>query len=165
MARAGIKGFLGNRRPRRRHKTPTATDLVERMFTPEAPNRCGSSHSRGPQLTKARCTARRSSIRSRGGSWGGRPTRIRLPHWSPTHCRGRSRQSRPQAGVVVHSDHGVKFHLGRRLRRRCNRRRPNNRVSGSTELMLSPFIELLIPLEALKDLHELSRTWCEGPRR
>jgi putative transposase len=29
----------GTRRPRSRHETPTATDLVDRMFTREAPNR------------------------------------------------------------------------------------------------------------------------------
>jgi putative transposase len=39
MARAAIKGLPGNRRPRPRHETPTATDLVERMFTREQPNR------------------------------------------------------------------------------------------------------------------------------
>src|SRR4051812_37014378 len=39
MARAEIRGLPGNRRPRPRHETPTATDLVERMFTREAPNR------------------------------------------------------------------------------------------------------------------------------
>lgn len=39
MARAAIKGLPGNRRSRPRHETPTATDLVERMFTREAPNR------------------------------------------------------------------------------------------------------------------------------
>lgn len=39
MARAAIKGLPGNRRPRPRHETSTATDLVERMFTREAPNR------------------------------------------------------------------------------------------------------------------------------
>lgn len=39
MARADIKGLPGTRRPRPRHETPTATDLVERMFTREAPNR------------------------------------------------------------------------------------------------------------------------------
>jgi len=38
-ARAAIKGLPGNRRPRPRHETPTAADLVERMFTREAPNR------------------------------------------------------------------------------------------------------------------------------
>jgi putative transposase len=39
MARAAIKGLPGTRRPRSRHETPTATDLVERMFTREQPNR------------------------------------------------------------------------------------------------------------------------------
>lgn len=39
MSRAGIKGLPGTRRPRPRHETPTATDLVDRMFTRDAPNR------------------------------------------------------------------------------------------------------------------------------
>lgn len=39
MARAGIKGLPGNQRSRPRHENPTAADLVERMFTREAPNR------------------------------------------------------------------------------------------------------------------------------
>lgn len=39
MTRAARKGLPGNRRPRPRHETPTATDLVERMLTREAPNR------------------------------------------------------------------------------------------------------------------------------
>ena len=39
MARAGIKGLPGHRRARPRHETPTATDLVERMFTRDSPNR------------------------------------------------------------------------------------------------------------------------------
>ncbi|QNJ92556.1 IS3 family transposase [Mycolicibacterium fluoranthenivorans] len=39
MARSTIKGLPGTRRPRPRHETPTASDLVERMFTRESPNR------------------------------------------------------------------------------------------------------------------------------
>jgi putative transposase len=39
MARAAIKGLPGTRRPRPRHETPTAADLVERMFTRTQPNR------------------------------------------------------------------------------------------------------------------------------
>ena len=38
MARAGIKGLPGNRRPRPRHETPTAGDLVSRAFIREQPN-------------------------------------------------------------------------------------------------------------------------------
>ena len=33
MNRAAIKGLPGTRRPKPRHETPTAVDLVERMFT------------------------------------------------------------------------------------------------------------------------------------
>jgi putative transposase len=39
MSRAAIKGLPGNRRPRPRNETPTASDLIERMFTRKAPNR------------------------------------------------------------------------------------------------------------------------------
>jgi putative transposase len=42
IARAVIKGVPGNRRPRSRHETPTATDLVERMFARERQTGCGS---------------------------------------------------------------------------------------------------------------------------
>ena len=38
MRRAGIKGLPGNRRPRPRHQTPTAGDLVHRQFTRPVPD-------------------------------------------------------------------------------------------------------------------------------
>lgn len=38
MHRAGIKGLPGSRRPRPRHQTPTAGDLVNRQFTRPAPD-------------------------------------------------------------------------------------------------------------------------------
>jgi transposase InsO family protein len=38
MHRAGIKGLPGNRRPRPRHQTPTAGDLVHRQFTRSVPD-------------------------------------------------------------------------------------------------------------------------------
>ena len=38
MHRAGIKGLPGSRRPRPRHQTPTASDLVNRQFTRPAPD-------------------------------------------------------------------------------------------------------------------------------
>jgi putative transposase len=36
MQRAGLRGLPGNRRPRPRHQTPSAADLVERNFTRQA---------------------------------------------------------------------------------------------------------------------------------
>ena len=38
MRRAGIKGLPGNRRPRPKHQTPTAGDLVHRQFSRAAPD-------------------------------------------------------------------------------------------------------------------------------
>jgi putative transposase len=38
MRRAGIKGLPGTRRPRPKHQTPTAADLVHRQFTRAAPD-------------------------------------------------------------------------------------------------------------------------------
>lgn len=60
MARATIKGLPGTRRPRPRprHETPTATDLVERMFTRDAPNRLWVSditEHRTTSLTASTC--------------------------------------------------------------------------------------------------------------
>src|SRR5689334_24329419 len=38
MHRAGIKGLPGNRRPKPKHQTPTAGDLVHRQFTRPLPD-------------------------------------------------------------------------------------------------------------------------------
>jgi hypothetical protein len=63
-----IKGLPGNRRPRPRHETPTAGDLVERMFTHEAPNRLWVTDiTENPSPMRARCTARWCWTPSRGG--------------------------------------------------------------------------------------------------
>lgn len=39
MRTAGVKGLPGSNRARSKHQTPTATDLVDRMFTREEPNK------------------------------------------------------------------------------------------------------------------------------
>jgi len=38
MRLAGVRGLPGNRRPRPRHQTPTAADLVDRQFTRPRPD-------------------------------------------------------------------------------------------------------------------------------
>jgi putative transposase len=38
MRRAAIRGLPGSRRPRPKHQTPTAVDLVNRDFARSAPN-------------------------------------------------------------------------------------------------------------------------------
>ncbi|WP_457142196.1 IS3 family transposase [Mycobacterium sp. URHB0021] len=62
MARAAIKGLPGNRRPRPRHETPTAADLVERMFTREAPKRCGSPTSLSIEPLEFQQSLQRSAL-------------------------------------------------------------------------------------------------------
>ncbi|WP_419247983.1 DDE-type integrase/transposase/recombinase [Rhodococcus erythropolis] len=39
MRTAGVKGLPGNKRARSKHQTPTATDLVDRKFTRDKPNK------------------------------------------------------------------------------------------------------------------------------
>lgn len=83
MARAAIKGLPGNRRARARHETPTAGDLVERMFTREAPNRLWVTDITEHRTSRASCTARSCWTRSPGESLAGRSTPARPRRWSP----------------------------------------------------------------------------------
>lgn len=69
MARAAIKGLPGTRRPRPRHETPTAVDLVERMFTRGAPNRSWVTDNHRTSHLRD-CIARSCWTRSRGASGG-----------------------------------------------------------------------------------------------
>ena len=39
MRTAGVKGFPVNKRARSKYQTPTATDLVDRIFTRDKPNK------------------------------------------------------------------------------------------------------------------------------
>lgn len=39
MRTAGVKGLPGNKRARSKHQTPTASDLVDRTFTRDEPNK------------------------------------------------------------------------------------------------------------------------------
>ncbi len=39
MRAAGVKGLPGNKRARSKHQTPTASDLVDRKFTRDEPNK------------------------------------------------------------------------------------------------------------------------------
>jgi hypothetical protein len=64
----------GNRRPRSRHETPTATDLVEGCSPERRQTACGSQASPSTAPTKASCTARSCSTPSLAGRSAGRST-------------------------------------------------------------------------------------------
>ena len=110
MARAAIKGLPGNRRPRPRHETPTASDLVERMFTREAAKPVvGHRHHRAPHLRG------QGVLRGRAGHLlppGGRLVDRLQPDRGAGHQRPRAWPSptatRSRAGSI-HSDHGMQF--------------------------------------------------------
>jgi hypothetical protein len=93
MRRAGLKGLPGSRRPRPKHQTPTAADLVA---APDATN-CGSPTSPNTAPASARCTAR-SSWTSTPAAWSAdRSTPPRPRRWSPTTSTWRSATAPPNA--------------------------------------------------------------------
>jgi transposase InsO family protein len=109
MARAGIKGLPGNRRPRCRHETPTATDLVERMFTREAPNRLWVTDITEHRTYEGKvyCAVVLDTFSRRVVGWSIDSSQTAALVTNALSMAIANRD--PQAGIVVHSDHGVQF--------------------------------------------------------
>ena len=109
MTRAGIKGLPGTRRPRPKHQTPTATDLVHRAFTQTQPN-----HLWVTDITEHRTREGKVyyavvldvySRRVVGWSIDSTQTAALV-----TNALGMAIANRaPQSGAIIHSDHGVQF--------------------------------------------------------
>ena len=109
MARAGIKGLPGNRRPRPRHETPTATatDLVERMFTREVPNRLWVTDITEYRTYEGKlyCAVVLDTFSRRVVGWSIDSSQTAA---LVTNALGMAIANRdPHPGVIVHSDHGV----------------------------------------------------------
>jgi putative transposase len=107
MARGGIKGLPGNRRSRPRHETPTATDLVERMFTREAPNRLWVTDITEHRTYEGKvyCVVVLDTFSRRVVGWSIDSSQTAA---LVTNALGMAIADRdPAAGVIVHSDHGV----------------------------------------------------------
>jgi transposase InsO family protein len=109
MARAGIKGLPGNRRPKPRHQTPTAGDLVNRSFTRSQPNQLWVTditehHTREG---KVYCAVVLDTFSRRVVGWSIDSTQTAA---LVTNALGMAIANRsPQAGTIIHSDHGVQF--------------------------------------------------------
>jgi putative transposase len=109
MARAAIKGLPGTRRPRPRHDTPTAVDLVERMFTREAPNRLWVTDITEHRTYEGKvyCAVVLDTFSRRVVGWSIDSSQTAA---LVTNALGMAIANRnPQPGVIVHSDHGVQF--------------------------------------------------------
>ena len=106
MARAGIKGLPGTRRRRPRHETPTATDLVERMFTREGPNRLWVTDITEHRTYEGKiyCAVVLDTFSRRVVGWSIDSSQTAT---LVTNALGMAIANRdPQAGGIIHSDAG-----------------------------------------------------------
>lgn len=81
MRAAGVKGLPGNKRARSKHQTPTASDLVDRKFTRDEPNKLWVPDITEHPTREGKYIALLSWIRFRGESSGGLSTARRQRHW------------------------------------------------------------------------------------
>ena len=109
MARAAIKGLPGTRRSRPRHDTPTASDLVERMFTRTQPNRLWVTDitEHRTREGKVYCAVVLDTFSRRVVGWSIDSSQTAA---LVTNALGMAIANRaPEPGAIVHSDHGVQF--------------------------------------------------------
>ena len=107
MARAAIKGLPGTRRSRPRHDTPTASDLVERMFTRTQPNRLWVTDitEHRTREGKVYCAVVLDTFSRRVVGWSIDSSQTAA---LVTNALGMAIANRaPEPGAIVHSDHGV----------------------------------------------------------
>src|SRR5262249_14196281 len=109
MRLAGIAGLPGNRRPRPRHQTPTAADLVDRQFTRPRPHQLRVTAITDPPPREGKVSGRRVLV----------PFPRRVVGWSIDSAQTAGlvtsaldmaiRNRHPGPDLVIHSDHGVQF--------------------------------------------------------
>lgn len=109
MRAAGVKGLPGNKRARSKHQTPTASDLVDRKFTRDEPNKLWVTDimEHPTREGKISCAVAEGYV-------------FEASRW--VVCRqlsdgdisdersGNGHSNRgPTPGTLIHSDHGVQF--------------------------------------------------------
>jgi transposase InsO family protein len=109
MRRAGIKGLPGSRRPKPRHQTPTAGDLVNRRFTSPLPDQLWVTDitEHPTREGKVYCAVVLDTWSRRVVGWSIDSTQTAALVTSALDMAIRNRDAPP--GVVIHSDHGVQF--------------------------------------------------------
>ncbi|BCJ69590.1 hypothetical protein Prubr_66110 [Polymorphospora rubra] len=106
MRRAGIRGLPGSRRPRPKHQTPTASDLVNRDFTRSAANQLWVTDitEHPTREGKVYCAVVLDTFSRRVVGWSIDTTQTAT---LVTNALGMAISNRQPAGTVIHSDHGV----------------------------------------------------------
>jgi len=109
MNRAGIKGLPGNRRPRPRHQTPTASDLVHRQFTRPVPDQLWVTDitEHPTREGKVYCAVVLDAYSRRVVGWSIDSTQTAALATNALDMAIRNRTADP--GLVIHSDHGVQY--------------------------------------------------------
>lgn len=108
MHRAGIRGLPGSRRPRPKHQTPTASDLVNRDFTRSSPNQLWVTDitEHPTREGKVYCAVVLDTFSRRVVGWSIDATQTAT---LVTNALNMAISNRQPAGTVIHSDHGVQF--------------------------------------------------------
>ncbi|ROZ42896.1 IS3 family transposase [Rhodococcus sp. WS3] len=109
MSRAGIKGVPGTRRSKPRYQTPTAGDMVNRMFTREQPHRLWVTDITEHRTREGKvfCAVVLDAFSRRVVGWSidSSQTSALVTNALSMAISNRA----PLDGTVIHSDHGVKF--------------------------------------------------------
>jgi putative transposase len=110
MRRAGIKGLPNHRRPRLRHDTPTAVDLVDRNFARQAPNQLWVTDitEHPTREGKVYCAVVLDVHSRRVVGWSIDSSQTAALATNALGMAIANRTPRPP-GTVIHSDHGVQF--------------------------------------------------------
>jgi transposase InsO family protein len=108
MRRAGIRGLPGSRRPRPKHQTPTAADLVNRDFTRPAPDQLWVTDitEHPTREGKLYCAVVLDTYSRRVVGWSIDSAQTAT---LVTNALSMAISNRQPAGTVIHSDHGTQF--------------------------------------------------------
>ena len=107
MRRAGIRGLPGSRRPRPKHQTPTAGDLVHRQFSRAAPDQLWVTDitEHPTREGKVYCAVVLDTFARRVVGWSIDSSQTAALVTSALDMAIRNRAAQP--GLLIHSDHGV----------------------------------------------------------
>jgi putative transposase len=109
MRRAGIRGLPGSRRPRPKHQTPTAGDLVHCQFSRAAPDQLWVTDitEHPTREGKVYCAVVLDTFARRVVGWSIDSSQTAALVTSALDMAIRNRAAQP--GLLIHSDHGVQY--------------------------------------------------------
>jgi putative transposase len=109
MRRAGLRGLPGRKKPRPRHQTPTASDLVNRQFARPAPDQLWVTDitEHPTREGKIYCAVVLDTFSRRVVGWSIDSNQTATLATNALAMAIANR--RPSPGTLIHSDHGTQF--------------------------------------------------------